>query len=689
MKNHQFYLGEHLVDVSRNQIQINNQTQSLPPKAIAVLSVLAENQGQVVSFEHLIDLVWKDRVVSTNTLQRCIFQIRKLFNDDSQQQRVIKTHAKKGYSLELPVRYLDTKSTQTTRSYTSLFKSNTAVLLPFVAITLLALTFWLLNSPSQTAPHVNITPLTSSDHWEANASYSPTGKFIVFQRYIDNCYSNIWLKELATHKETLLTSRKGVYGQADWSLDGNQLVFTERNTCKPQALSDNFCWSVNTLNVLDALENPQKPTSRLDCQSNPAWHAKWLPNGEISFLFHADNKAAIKIYSPKTQQVSTFFQESDNYLYNYSFSKESSTFAVFSLDKQTNHLLKIVDMGGEVLSKSRIQMPAALSSTSALNTQYHPTGEFLVASTANGVFRLDLDGTMTKLNAGGRLNLREVSYHPNGQDLIATQVTADTDNVALPKTLVEQNQEIANLADFKIARSNLSEDKPKLQPKGHMHAFTSTRSGRRQIWLFDGAPRQLSQLKSGVQSKNIVWSPDGTQIAGIAENQLHIWQLNGKYKKAETDIAIDSVMQWLSAEEVLLMAIVNGQSRLHKFNLQTNTMTDLAIENALWANYSPNGQLIYLNRDNQFRLHGDTPKALTKLDNQLEQSSAVYYQGDLYGINTHQQLWRYSLTTDKFETLVELPENARYLSDFNGEIFLLTQMQQLNKDLIAIKQETD
>ncbi len=45
----QYWIGGFFIDLSRNQISQNNQTQTLAPKALAVLTQLAENQGKVVS----------------------------------------------------------------------------------------------------------------------------------------------------------------------------------------------------------------------------------------------------------------------------------------------------------------------------------------------------------------------------------------------------------------------------------------------------------------------------------------------------------------------------------------------------------------------------------------------------------------------------------------------------------------
>ena len=101
----QYWIGGFFVDVSRNQIVHNKQAQTLPPKALAVLTYLASRQGDVISQDELLDNVWSGTIVSPNSLQRCIAQLRKAFGDDGKAQGFIKTHAKKGYSLECDIRW--------------------------------------------------------------------------------------------------------------------------------------------------------------------------------------------------------------------------------------------------------------------------------------------------------------------------------------------------------------------------------------------------------------------------------------------------------------------------------------------------------------------------------------------------------------------------------------------------------
>ena len=102
-----YWVNDYLVDLSRNQISFQDDDIAIPKKALAVLTVLAENSGKVVSHDMLMDTVWRTSVVAPNTLQRSIAQLRKAFGDDSKQQSMIKTHAKQGYSLEAKVKWLD------------------------------------------------------------------------------------------------------------------------------------------------------------------------------------------------------------------------------------------------------------------------------------------------------------------------------------------------------------------------------------------------------------------------------------------------------------------------------------------------------------------------------------------------------------------------------------------------------
>ena len=192
----QYWVGDFFVDASRNEITIGEDTQTLPPKALSVLTYLANNQGKVVSQDELLSEVWQQTIVSPNTLQRSIAQLRKVLGDDIKKQNVIKTHAKKGYSLECQVRWQDTplqssKNTPATEgknlithgSWTTRLMTKPFIsLFFFVVLVSMSYQYWQATSAPQIAIS-QIRALTATDNKESAGIYSHDGKYIIFHRF--------------------------------------------------------------------------------------------------------------------------------------------------------------------------------------------------------------------------------------------------------------------------------------------------------------------------------------------------------------------------------------------------------------------------------------------------------------------------------------------------------------------------
>ncbi len=289
----QFWVNNYFIDVARNQIQHQQQATSLPPKALKVLEVLAARAGDVVSHEELMDIVWENSVVGPNTLQRAIAQLRKAFGDDSKQQAFIKTHAKKGYSLEANVRWEskvqsdngNDSSNRVTEKDTEQQNQrqlrNRLVALASAVLVLLALVFW----PSETVLYDYITPLTASDEQEFNAAYSPDGKYLVFNRYIGQCVSHLWAKDLSNNQEERLSVSPGHYSQLSWSSDGSQLAFVLQSNCSNKPELTEQCWQLQTLDFAQAWNGNTENLLRYDCNEVKTTHPKWL-NVDVLFYFN-------------------------------------------------------------------------------------------------------------------------------------------------------------------------------------------------------------------------------------------------------------------------------------------------------------------------------------------------------------------------------------------------------------------
>jgi DNA-binding winged helix-turn-helix (wHTH) protein len=92
------------IEPSLNRVTGPNGTTRLEPKVMQVLVCLAGRAGQMVPKDRLLHAAWPDTAVGDDVLTRAISELRRLFDDDSKQPRIIETIPKAGYRLIAPIR---------------------------------------------------------------------------------------------------------------------------------------------------------------------------------------------------------------------------------------------------------------------------------------------------------------------------------------------------------------------------------------------------------------------------------------------------------------------------------------------------------------------------------------------------------------------------------------------------------
>ena len=99
-----FRIGEaYHVEPSLNRVTGPGGIHRLEPKVMMVLVCLAERAGQMVPKDRLLHSAWPDTAVGDDVLTRAVSELRRLFEDDPKQPRVIETIPKSGYRLIAPV----------------------------------------------------------------------------------------------------------------------------------------------------------------------------------------------------------------------------------------------------------------------------------------------------------------------------------------------------------------------------------------------------------------------------------------------------------------------------------------------------------------------------------------------------------------------------------------------------------
>jgi TolB-like protein len=100
----QFLFSDHVLDADRRELRRGAEPIAVEPQVFDLLVYLVENRDRVVSKDDLIATVWGGRIVSDSTLTSRINAARKAVGDSGEEQKLIRTIARKGFRFVAPVR---------------------------------------------------------------------------------------------------------------------------------------------------------------------------------------------------------------------------------------------------------------------------------------------------------------------------------------------------------------------------------------------------------------------------------------------------------------------------------------------------------------------------------------------------------------------------------------------------------
>lgn len=726
----QYWVGDFFVDLSRNQVTQKKQSQTIAPKALAVLTYLAENQGRVVSYDELFDKVWPDTVVTPNTLQRSIAQLRKVLGEDSKVQSYIKTHAKQGYSLECDVRWHDetetvvkqellltadaaitanpgTEKIETQQRHTTShthIESSSPVKTPWSALSLLSILagFVLLGvtgfsylTPDQSFKLTvgELRSLTSTDNKEFGGIYSPDGDYIVFLRYSEKlCVeSNIWAKHAKTQKETQLTKNMARYGTPSFSKDGKKLIFIETENCN-QTITQKNCYKLMTLDFGKALSAPQAPNLLMECKHSKIAKPTWLNNNNVALLQKFSNRWKLTSYSIADNKSTPFYSLEDGNLIDYDYSVKDNLIALTSIHNDGQHYIEILKPDGQILSSHQIEYPKEITNLRNITPNFTPISEQLIFSTGRQLFTLSYEGKITNISLPLDEPMGSPIFHPDGKRMLVIKGQWDSDIATIPLSLMSKTQanKMLTTGDNNysiIERSTLAEQDAKFQPNGELIAFKSYRSGEDQLWITDGfSPQQLTYFPMDTRINGQDWATDGKSILVNANNKLIRVSLNSTQESFEFDHPVVQLFHWNSEDNTaLLTARIKGVSTFGEFNLNNSVFRVINDKIVNWALKSEDGRLIYTDKLDRFWQPGPGEDQLIEaLKEQGSDLGFITKNNVIYGINEELQLWSYNLNENTFEILGNMPNNLDALSDVNQTDILLTTRITAKKEVAEL-----
>jgi len=749
----QYQIGNNYVDISRNLIIVNKgsdleQQITLPPKTLAVLTELAQRQGQVLSHESLMNSVWQDSVVSPNSLQRCITQLRKALGDDSKKQFFIKTHAKKGYSLELSVVFLSqtnnsnanalNKQIQQTStigfeqstSQTLFFRSKNIMIVFFCLIILASFSFL-----SPTPRHFNfntLTPITATDAKEMNASFSPDGKYIIFHRFDGLCSNNIWAKEISTGKESQLTTQYGFYGAHHFTDEGDQIAFMAKEDCGPKekirrnlaelnlkessqtALNQqklNFeeqsktCWNLMTLDYRLALKEPQAPVVAASCSQGELSDPVWLDNGNIAALKKENNFWQIVKFMPKAPIHTPLYADSEKNYYHLLYNKSLDQLIAIGINSNDEHVIDLLNSKGKLLSSNIIIRPETLPPFKLIHPIQDPQQQQLIFTTGKRLYSLSFVGKVEQVSRFNHNHISRINFSQDGESLVAVQGTIDTDIVRLSLMEIASTKrssgsdEKPDSHDFNqvhqtypsLARSTFQDRDAQFQPQGELIAFISSRSGTEQIWLKDKSQvSQLTHFAMGTAIDSFRWSETGESVLVAADAMLIKVLLDKTIISYPLTFAVPKLLHWSVENNVLVLIRKGGEQQLASYNLDTHQLTKHASADIKWAARANDGKIVFLDDNNVFWLiKGDEKQLIMKLYQQVGSQRFIVKNDIIYSMNRKAKLWQYDIEKQIFSVIGQLDKYTNFVSDLRKDELLLTHILSAKKEIVMLSHKED
>jgi TolB-like protein/DNA-binding winged helix-turn-helix (wHTH) protein len=96
-------IGAWRVDPSLDEVSRDGEGVKLEPRTMRLLLCLAENAGQVVSVQELLDKVWADVIVTPDSVYQSVATLRRTLGDDTKEPTYIANVPRRGYRMVAPV----------------------------------------------------------------------------------------------------------------------------------------------------------------------------------------------------------------------------------------------------------------------------------------------------------------------------------------------------------------------------------------------------------------------------------------------------------------------------------------------------------------------------------------------------------------------------------------------------------
>jgi Tol biopolymer transport system component/DNA-binding winged helix-turn-helix (wHTH) protein len=534
--------GPFELDPANRELRRRGTVVKLQPQQFAVLLLLVERAGQVVSREEIHQHIWgNDTFVDFERgINFSINQIRAALGDDAEKPRFIQTIPRRGYRFIATINGHEAGVTDVPNSTSSdplpaapPRPLSAKIVIGVSVLAILAAGF--LGYRALSARHaakpqarsafskMRITQLTSlpGQYWDP--VFSPDGRQIAFFWDGENrVKGDLYVQLVGGERPLRLThTSTGYLCCADWSPDGQQIVF---GRCYDNG---------GGVFIIPALGGPERKLTEAACQGGHTGYVQWTADGKSLVLADRctpDAPPGIMVFSLQTGERRCLHSP-PSYEDGDSDPVLSPDQNIVAFERWTSGLAEIYTVafsGGNLR-----QLTNESFDTSHLKLMWSPDGKYIAFEpTRDRMARVPVSGGPLEFVAVypkiGALSHdhRRLAYVEPAEAWRLSPVVWRV-KLANPGGKILSQARILLSATWGNASAQLSPSEQEL-------VFLSMRSGTQQLWRSnaDGSdPLQLTFFELGYPGTPR-WSPDGKWIAfdhhSIAHSQIYLIDSEGR-----------------------------------------------------------------------------------------------------------------------------------------------------------------
>ena len=606
-------MGEWLILPDINRIKKAGIEHSIGSRTMQLLVLLAENEGQVVSKETLIDMVWNDVIVTEDSLMKSVSVLRQLLCSQSSEYPKIETVRGIGYRLATPIEYVDQNDILQgfTNRKSKLLTYSILISAFFFAIAGIFIT----TSFNAKKDPTGLTNVTNDWRPERVPRFSPDGHKVLYAGATEGWNNmDIYIKDLRNNQAEKVVH--GEYLETDpiWSPDGKQIAYFRNKGSNIAIFIKDLQlgkeWKVTDINSIINLSA-----------------MVWAPDGE--WIIFADRSPANGVSS------------------------------LYKINVHSGIKIRLTHPEGSIIGdlsprlapdNSRLAFIRAKKRSMMYGHLIPGGGAIMIRNNADGDVKkfIDVDEDISGLAWIDDQHLAYAVNHDN-QTFHIYQINIESKN----KALIHQSSNIIRNLDFHWKTNKL---------------IFETWKEHYSIWNYTVREQTTNFSGRLIDGLNSTWQPaihePGGKIAFISNQSgsPEIWVRNSEGETARqiTDLKFEYVrnIAWSPAGTHLLMEVnIDGNDDIYMVNMATSKSSPFIQTpyEEKYPTWSGDGQHVYYssNKSGQFEIW----KRKVDLHNDIQITKAgglkaIEYEGSLYFVKSRDWgIWK--LTDDGAQRLIE------------------------------------